>query len=136
MHIKKYSEYIRACAYAKGSFYLFDILSAEVGEGSLEVRLQPCGRLVGELDATAEHSDGDGVGRVRGQIQPELFVAPFKGKLVQLLFELNQPARHEVDVVEDHPVPVSVRKFKARHRHNILMNRHTSQGRGSAKIQQ
>ncbi len=48
--------------------YLLDVFSAEVGEGSLEVRLQTRGGFISELDAAAEHSDGNRVGRVRGKV--------------------------------------------------------------------
>ena len=54
--------------------------------------------------APLQNPHGYHVGRVRGQHHPEAGVRSDLFEVVQPLVQAGQPSRHEVNVVEDHPV--------------------------------
>merc|ERR1719181_814836 len=57
-----------------------------------------------------EEADRDALARVGRHEEAEARVRALEREDVELLLELVQPAGHEVDVVEDHPRAVAVRR--------------------------
>eukprot|EP00968_Pinguiococcus_pyrenoidosus_P014248 scaffold1298_cov257-Pinguiococcus_pyrenoidosus.AAC.6 len=103
---------------------LVDLLPREGREGPLQVGLQAGWRLVRELDAAVENPDRDALGRIAGDEEAELLVTPFFDEDVQALLKLVEPARHQVDVIQDDPVAVAVRRVQVGHGDHVLALAH------------
>mmetsp|Transcript_44591 Transcript_44591/g.129031 ORF Transcript_44591/g.129031 Transcript_44591/m.129031 type:complete len:240 (-) Transcript_44591:2839-3558(-) len=103
---------------------VLEVLLAEECKGPPEVCQHALGGLVRQLYGALENADGDAGRRIRGEDDPEAWVAVLHGEGIQLLLELDTPPGHQVDVLQHDPVALSMADVQLRHCHNILTLAH------------
>ena len=86
----------------------------------LQVGLEAGRGVRGEFYAALQDANRDGLRRVGRQEDTEVGVRPFDRVLVHKLLHLFEPARHQVHVVQNDPVALSMPVLQLLLRHDIL----------------